>query len=105
MLRKLGWFLVAGAGAAGWGVLALHRGETIGAAWIVIAAVGTYLTAYRVYNRFRGAAGGDSQVADRQMLHAGRLVFRNVAGEVVDLRAPLPDDMQAAWRELSEATP
>jgi 23S rRNA pseudouridine1911/1915/1917 synthase len=70
-----------------------------------LAYAGFPIVGDRVYNRFRGAAGGDSQVADRQMLHAGRLVFRNVAGEVVDLRAPLPDDMQAAWRELSEATP
>jgi 23S rRNA pseudouridine1911/1915/1917 synthase len=70
-----------------------------------LAYAGFPIVGDRVYNRFRGAAGGDSQVADRHMLHAGRLVFRNVAGEVVDLRAPLPDDMQAAWRELSEATP
>ena len=35
-----------------WGVLALHRGETISAAWLVLAAVGTYLVAYRFYSRF-----------------------------------------------------
>jgi carbon starvation protein len=52
MLRKLGWFFVAGAGAAGWGALALHRGETISAAWLVLAAVGTYLIGYRFYGRF-----------------------------------------------------
>src|SRR5262250_1426960 len=52
MLRKLGWFLVAVAGAAGWGALALHRGETISAAWLILAAVGTYLIAYRFYSRF-----------------------------------------------------
>src|SRR5688500_20246460 len=40
------------AGAVGWGVLALHRGETINAAWLVIAAVGTYLIAFRFYSRF-----------------------------------------------------
>jgi carbon starvation protein len=38
--------------AAGWGVLALHRGETVSAAWLVLAAVGTYLVAYRLYARF-----------------------------------------------------
>jgi carbon starvation protein len=32
-------------------VLALHRGETISAAWLVLAAVGTYLIAYRFYSR------------------------------------------------------
>ena len=46
------WLAVAVAGAAGWSVLALHRGETIGAAWLVIAAIGTYLIAYRFYSRF-----------------------------------------------------
>ena len=35
-----------------WGVLALHRGETISAAWLVLAAVGTYLIGYRFYSRF-----------------------------------------------------
>jgi len=43
---------VALAGAAGWGAIALHRGETISAAWLVLAAVGTYLVAYQVYGRF-----------------------------------------------------
>jgi carbon starvation protein len=40
------------AGALAWGVLALHQGETISAAWLVLAAVGTYLLAYRYYSRF-----------------------------------------------------
>jgi carbon starvation protein len=52
MLRKLVWPTVALAGAAGWGVLALHRGETISAAWLILAAVGTYLVAFRFYSRF-----------------------------------------------------
>jgi carbon starvation protein len=52
MLPKLGWLLVALTGAAGWGALALHRGETVSAAWLVLAAVGTYLVAYRFYSRF-----------------------------------------------------
>ena len=49
---NIAWLLVALAGAAGWGVLALHRGETISAAWLVLAAVGTYLLAFRFYSRF-----------------------------------------------------
>jgi 23S rRNA pseudouridine1911/1915/1917 synthase len=69
-----------------------------------MAHAGFPIVGDRVYNRYRGATGGDSQVADRQMLHARRLVFRNVAGKMVDLRASLPADMQAAWRELSEVT-
>ena len=52
MVRKLPWLLVAVAGALGWGVLALHRGETVSAAWLVLAAVGTYLVAFRFYSRF-----------------------------------------------------
>src|SRR5919106_1024011 len=52
MLPKLGWLLIALAGAVGWGGLALHRGETISAAWLVVAAVGTYLIAFRFYSRF-----------------------------------------------------
>src|SRR5919205_1928634 len=52
MLSKLLWPLLALAGAIAWGVLALHRGETISAAWLVLAAVGTYLLGYRFYSRF-----------------------------------------------------
>ena len=50
--KRIGWLLLAAAGAVAWGVLALHRGETISAAWLVLAAVGTYLLAYRFYSRF-----------------------------------------------------
>src|SRR5262249_2863957 len=39
-------------GAAGFGMLALSRGETISAAWILVAGVCTYLVAYRFYARF-----------------------------------------------------
>ena len=46
------WGMVAAAGAAGFAVLALHRGETVSAAWMVIAAVCTYLVGYRFYSRF-----------------------------------------------------
>ena len=51
-LRSLLWLVAGLAGAAGWGVLALHRGETINAAWLVLASVGTYLVAFRFYSRF-----------------------------------------------------
>ena len=46
------WAAIALAGAAGWAVLALSRGEPVSAAWLVLAAVGTYLVAYRFYSRF-----------------------------------------------------
>jgi carbon starvation protein len=52
LLKRIGWLLVALVGAVAWGMLALHRGETINAAWVVLAAVGTYLIAYRFYSRF-----------------------------------------------------
>src|SRR3954467_2016083 len=51
-LKHIGWLLLALVGAFAWGMLALHRGETISAAWLVLAAVGTYLLAYRFYSRF-----------------------------------------------------
>jgi carbon starvation protein len=52
LLKYGGWLLLALAGAIAWGMLALHRGETISAAWLVLAAVGTYLLGYRFYSRF-----------------------------------------------------
>jgi carbon starvation protein len=52
LLRTLTWVLVAGLGAVAFGVLALARGETISAAWLVIAAVCTYSVAYRFYSKF-----------------------------------------------------
>ncbi|MGI5480769.1 carbon starvation CstA family protein [Streptomyces lavendofoliae] len=46
------WSLVALAGAAGWTVLAVSRGEEISAAWMLAAALGSYAIAYRFYSRF-----------------------------------------------------
>jgi carbon starvation protein len=46
------WTGVSVLGAAAFGVLALSRGETINAAWLVIAAVCTYAVGYRFYSRF-----------------------------------------------------
>jgi carbon starvation protein len=51
-LSLLLWAAVAAAGAAGFAVLALHRGETVSAAWLVIAALCTYTIGYRFYSRF-----------------------------------------------------
>ena len=52
MLSMLVWVAVAAAGAGAFGVIALARGETISAAWLVVAAVCSYLVAYRFYSRF-----------------------------------------------------
>src|SRR5947207_6335742 len=46
------WGLISLLGAAAFGVLALVRGETINAAWLLTAAVCTYVVAYRFYSKF-----------------------------------------------------
>ncbi|HET9441449.1 MAG TPA: carbon starvation CstA family protein, partial [Longimicrobiales bacterium] len=46
------WGVIAALGAAAFGVLALKRGESISAAWVLTAAVCTYVVAYRFYSRF-----------------------------------------------------
>ena len=46
------WAAVALLGAVALGVVALSRGETINALWLVVASVCVYLTAYRFYGRF-----------------------------------------------------
>jgi carbon starvation protein len=55
VLSMLLWAAVSAAGATGFAMLALHRGETVNAAWMVIAAVCTYLVGYRFYSRFIAA--------------------------------------------------
>ena len=52
VLSSVLWVAVALLGAVGFGVLALSRGETISAAWLVVAGVCTYLVAYRFYSRY-----------------------------------------------------
>ena len=46
------WIAIALLGAVSLGVVALSRGETISAAWLVIAAVCVYLVSYRFYALF-----------------------------------------------------
>ncbi|MGC0415604.1 carbon starvation CstA family protein [Embleya sp. AB8] len=46
------WTVVALIGAAGWGVVALARGEEVSAVWLIFAAVASYAIAYRFYSRF-----------------------------------------------------
>jgi carbon starvation protein len=54
-MTSLIWVLAALAGAGGWAVLALARGESVSAGWLIAAAVGTYVIAYRFYGRFLAA--------------------------------------------------
>src|SRR5256886_1169181 len=49
------WGGISALGAAGFGVLALSQGETVNAAWLLVAAVCTYAVAYRFYSRFLAA--------------------------------------------------
>src|SRR6478752_1370411 len=50
--RHLVWLVVAVVGAFALGTVALSRGEAINALWIVVAAICTYLIAYRYYSLF-----------------------------------------------------
>jgi carbon starvation protein len=49
---KLLWAAIVVLGAVSFGIVALSRGETINAAWLVIAAVCIYFIAYRFYALF-----------------------------------------------------
>ncbi|HVJ79330.1 MAG TPA: carbon starvation CstA family protein, partial [Hyphomicrobium sp.] len=49
---KLAWTAVALLGAISLGIVALSRGETINAVWLVLAAICSYLLAYRFYALF-----------------------------------------------------
>jgi carbon starvation protein len=50
--RVIFWIVVALVGAVAFGALALARGETVSALWLVVAALATYAMAYRFYARF-----------------------------------------------------
>jgi len=53
--KTLIWSLIALCGAGAFAFLALNRGETINAAWLLTAAICTYLVAYRFYSRIIAA--------------------------------------------------
>ena len=55
VLRILLWTCVALAGAAAFAVIALRRGESINAIWLVGAAACTYALGYRFYSKFVAA--------------------------------------------------
>ena len=52
LASHVAWFAVAVLGAFALGTVALSRGESINALWIVVAAVAIYLVAYRYYSLF-----------------------------------------------------
>ena len=65
------WTAVAIVGAVCWGVIALVRGETISAVWLIFAALCSYAIAYRFYARF--IARKVLEVDDRRATPAERL--------------------------------
>ena len=52
LASKIGWLGLAVLGAFCLGTVALHRGETINAVWLVTAAVSILFIAYRFYSKF-----------------------------------------------------
>ena len=59
---KLLWTAVVILGVVSFGIVALNRGESVNAAWLVVAAVCVYFVAYRFYgllvaNRALGVDG------------------------------------------------
>jgi carbon starvation protein len=65
------WTTIALAGAGAMGYMALSRGEPINAAWLLTAAVCTYLVGYRFYSRI--IAANIFALDDRRMTPAERL--------------------------------
>lgn len=49
--KRLIFAAIAIVATIGWAMIALNRGETVNATWLVLAAVGTYIIGYRFYGR------------------------------------------------------
>lgn len=49
--HKILFGVIAATGAAAWAIIAFVRGETVNAVWVVVAAVCTYVIAFRFYAR------------------------------------------------------
>ena len=69
------WVVVGLVGAVCWGILALSRGETINAGWLLFAALASYAIAFRFYARFiqrRVLDTDDSRATPAERLNNGR---------------------------------
>src|SRR5918993_4543464 len=69
------WVLVAAVGAVCWGMLALSRGETVNAGWLLFAAIASYAIGYRFYARFiqtKVLEADDSRATPAERLNNGR---------------------------------
>ncbi|MBI1180143.1 MAG: carbon starvation protein A [Alphaproteobacteria bacterium] len=77
LAKKLAWAGVAVLGAVALAVVALGRGETVNAAWVVIAALCVYLIAYRYYALFMATRvlGLDRRRHTPAVLHNDSLDF------------------------------
>jgi carbon starvation protein len=76
-LSVLIWIAVALLGAGTLAGVALARGETINSAWLVLAAVCTYLAAYRFYAAFIAAnvlALDDNRATPAERLRNGKTI-------------------------------
>ncbi|HKF26703.1 MAG TPA: carbon starvation CstA family protein, partial [Candidatus Acidoferrum sp.] len=78
-MKRLGaiavWAAIAAGGALALGKIALVRGETISATWFVIAAVCSFLVAYRLYSALISAkllALDDTRATPAERLDDGR---------------------------------
>ncbi|MBB3675738.1 carbon starvation CstA family protein [Modestobacter versicolor] len=68
------WVAVAALGAVAWTVLALARGETVSALWVLFAAICSYAIAYRFYARFityKVLRTDDRRATPAERLHNG----------------------------------
>ncbi len=75
VLSILAWIGVSALGAAAFAVIALHRGETINATWLLAAALCTYAIGYRFYSKFlatRVLGLDDSRATPAERLDNGR---------------------------------
>src|ERR671911_1469646 len=75
LLRYGIWVVIAIVGAVCWGMLALARGETINAGWMLFAALASYAIAFRFYARFirdRVLGADDSRATPAERLNNGR---------------------------------
>src|SRR5690348_17406074 len=75
VLSAVVWIVVAVAGAGAMAWLALSRGETINAAWLLTAAVCSYLVGYRFYSKLIAArvfALDPDRVTPAERLNDGR---------------------------------
>ena len=69
------WVVIALIGALCWGMLALSRGETVNAGWMLFAALASYAIAYRFYAKYiqrKVLEADDNRATPGERLNNGR---------------------------------